>query len=1279
MGLTYADSGGFVPPDSSGAAGPSSYINTVNQAIGIFSPKATGASSVKDGLDHFFWVTGGLTKTDTGSFHSDPIVAYDEHIGRFIVGDQDVDFDTHLSYFDIAVSTSNNPSTLSTADWKFYQISTTENDGASLIFDADYPGNFGYNADAFVFTLNMFVSAAGDPDEQVTPEAPTGPPDTKAPQAPAAVLSGFHVQVNSVNIQDLANGVSQANLHSYQNDIYGASLRPTTMHTSSPGDPMWLVEQGGGSSIDVVKMTNVLSNSATFTTTNLAVNTYSTANPALNPDGTAITTNTDSRIINASENQNILVASHTVAVSATENDARWYKINLSTGTPVLSDQGDVSAGNNTYLEYPSVEINSAGDMGMSYSRSGTDSPTDFMSMYITGRTATDPAGTMQTPVLVPAGVGTANNGDTRQGDLSGINLDPVNDSFWAVNEFTTNTGFGGWKQAIANFTVRAIVGPYVVSSSPSGTVPGPVSYVDFNFSKAMNTSSFAVAQDIDSFTGPGGVNLLPQVTGYSWSGNRLRVTFAGQAAQGAYSMTIGPDILATNGDKMNQDGDNTLGETIDDRYTASFTIAAVYSAVSYPVESIDLEPGQPGVFTIVDNADDGSNAIDIGTNTFNFYGTSYTGTQIFASSNGLISFLAGNTAYNNTDLSTSPTGPVIAPLWDDWRTDSNANDAVLGKIDGNRLIIEWSQIQHYSSTPSTITFQAILQLNTGANSGNITFNYVDTATGDQYADGASATVGIKPDNADTSPKVLVSYNTTNALVGSGKAILLSTGTPNGPLVINGTANPDNIMVAMGSTVTVTINGVTSTYPASQASDIQVHGNGGDDTLTFTGTSGDETATLHPRSLAVTGSNYQLHADSVETVRVYSAGGTNDVAYLYDSANVDTLISKPAFSQLSGSGYFNYVSNFDKVYSYSTTVGDRAYLYDSAGNDTLTATPLYDLMKSSSYYNYAQGFDSVYAYSTAGGTDVATLYDSAGNDQFLGTPTYAQLKGTGYFNYASGFDQVLAYASTDAGGVKDQATLLDSPGNDTLIGRPSYTELSGTGFLNRVTNFDFVHAYATAGGTNDQAYLYDSAGNDTLIARPTYSQLSGTGYFNYVGAFDKVFAYATAGGADDRAYLYDSSGNDAFQATPTYARMSSSTYVNYAENFDSVYAYASSGTDQAKLYDSAGNDVFIGTPTYGQMKGPGYLNYAAGFDSVFAYATAGNAGGLGDQAALYDSAGNDTLYARTNYAYLTGTGFFNRAEGFNRVYGYALAGGTDTWNLSGVTYLWQRFGAWENII
>lgn len=429
--LSFNQSGGYTPPDTNGAAGPSSYVETVNQTVALYGNKATGASALTSSLSSFWFTTGGLARADGGSGLSDPVVTYNDEIGRFVVADQDVDFSTHVSRFDIAVSKTSNPASLGTADWTFYQVNTTQ-----VHEDADYPGNIGYNHDALVFTLNMF--------------------------AVAGTTGTNHVQVISVSNADLAANVTQSSLHVYQNNLNDFAVRPTTMHDSVAGDPMWLVtEHGDGASIDVIKMTNILSNAAAFAYTNLAVTPYSGVVNPLNPNGTVITNNIDSRIQKSSYNvvggADTLVATQAVSVSPTEDDAQWYEINVSSGTPVLTEEGRVSAGNDTYITYPSIDINASGQIGMTYMKSGTDTGADYLSMYVTGRNPGDPVGTMETPVLVPAGTGQENYKDFssggRGGDLSGINVDPSDGSFWAANEFANTEATANWGTAVADFTI----------------------------------------------------------------------------------------------------------------------------------------------------------------------------------------------------------------------------------------------------------------------------------------------------------------------------------------------------------------------------------------------------------------------------------------------------------------------------------------------------------------------------------------------------------------------------------------------------------------------------------------------------------------------------------------------------------------------------------------------------------------------------------------------------------------------------------------------------------
>lgn len=494
--LDFSQSGGYTPPDTQGAAGPAVYVETVNQEIAIYTPKATGTTVVKTPLNTFLFSTGGLPHASGGSGLSDPVVLYNDRIGRFIIGDQDVDFSSHVSRFDVAVSKTSSPATLGTADWNFYSIVTTESG-----FDADYPGNMGYNYDATVIVLNMF-----------------------------GVSSGGHVQVLSLDNNALAGGT----MTSYRNDLSDFDDRPTVMHGSSPGDPMWLVtEHGDNASIDLIKMTSVLSSTAHFSYNNIAVNAYQNLAYPLNPNGSLITDNIDSRIQKSAAWNGTLVAAHAVAVSGTQDVIQWYAVSIS-GTPSLIQQGQVGAGNNTYCIYPAIDINANGDIGLTYMKSGNDTSTNYMSMYITGHAASDFPGTMQLSVLVPAGRGLANYSDfsspPRAGDLSGLNVDPVDGSFWAASEFANTEATANWGTAVANFILSTVTANFT-GGPTNGVPPLTVTFTNLSAGATNYTWTFGDgnistnANPSNTYTNAGLYSVTLVATGPAGTGTLIRTNY----------------------------------------------------------------------------------------------------------------------------------------------------------------------------------------------------------------------------------------------------------------------------------------------------------------------------------------------------------------------------------------------------------------------------------------------------------------------------------------------------------------------------------------------------------------------------------------------------------------------------------------------------------------------------------------------------------------------------------------------------------------------------------
>ncbi len=352
---------------------------------------------------------------------------------------------------------------------------------------------------------------------------------------------------------------------------------------------------------------------------------------------------------------------------------------------------------------------------------------------------------------------------------------------------TNNNGIGGEPSDVFNliFTVTA---PRVNTTEPTpGAVPAPFNTVRIVFNKPMQSATFTTA-DIASFTGPGGANLIGAITGIvptatGGLSTSFDINFTSQTAIGGYTLVIEPTILDELGNPIDNNGDGQSNQN--DRFSATYTISPIgvagpdafgYSGVTTPVQSLELV-GQSNTIpiTFVENDDD-SVAFNLGANRFNFYGTQYTGNnQLFVSTNGLLSFGAAFEGYANDNLSTLSV-PVIAALWDDLLRGSGNPHALAKYFDDNsdgtsdRLVFEWNQVYHYSSSPEGATFQIVLQVNTGNAPGKILFNYQDLVFGDGNNNGSSATVGLR---SPTGTVLQVSHNGSSLLVGNAKAVDIS--------------------------------------------------------------------------------------------------------------------------------------------------------------------------------------------------------------------------------------------------------------------------------------------------------------------------------------------------------------------------------------------------------------------------------------------------------------------------------------------------------------------------
>jgi hypothetical protein len=458
-GMNFATSGGTsVPPDTIAATGPSHIVEVVNASIAIFN-RTTGAAvgSTPQLLGNFFSALG----TTANNCIFDPVVAYDELAQRFYVGALDVPAacalnpstvpqTTNLLY---AVSTSSDP----TAGFTKYAIDVSE---PGIFCPVTVGGDFtrtGWNADAHVFTFNMF-----------------------------GLTIDCYDHVSVIVIDKATIGGTLTVRHNDFNTPH-FSLIPATMHVADPGDPMWFVEESPVffDTIRVVKMTDVLSATPTFTETDIAVDTYGSPPSASQKGGGKIDAG-DTRILHVESRGDRLVAAHTVGVSGIAR-ARWYEFDTSGIAPTLTQQGTINRGTGVHTYYPSIAIAPNGDLGMTFMQSSSN---EYISMYVTGQMAGDPPGTMQFPVLAKAGEANyrafdcfnfqtrrfMTNISCRAGDYSGITVDPdTPDTFCAANEYAASSmpgaNWGTWITCFSlvplhDLAVTGLNAPKTASGSP---------------------------------------------------------------------------------------------------------------------------------------------------------------------------------------------------------------------------------------------------------------------------------------------------------------------------------------------------------------------------------------------------------------------------------------------------------------------------------------------------------------------------------------------------------------------------------------------------------------------------------------------------------------------------------------------------------------------------------------------------------------------------------------------------------------------------------------------
>jgi hypothetical protein len=432
-GFNGTNNTGWYPPDSNVAVGPNHVVETVNEQMAIYN-KSTGAFISSQSLTSLF---SGL---DTNGGDFDPSILYDDSAGRFVIEAAVKDTTANKAYIDFAISNSSDPTQ------GFTEIHQIEVDSGGQYW-ADN-GKIGFNGDAYVYSGNLYTFGGSWGHEVI-------------------------VTLDKNSVLDQNN----ATLTDYVVSQSCFGMDPARMHNSSTGGPMWFVEStwNGGSTLNVIRMDNVLSANPTFTTTSLGVNSYGYVSGAVQPGGTVDCG--DSRVLNVEWNNGNLVAALNSDVGS-DAAAAWFEFNTAGASPTLSQQGVIHPGTGINTYFPAVAVDSAGDLAITYMES---SSTEYVSMYVTGRLASDSSGTLEPAAKAVAGTVTLN--PSRAGDYGGISLDPSSaNTFWAANEYApSGVAWGSWIEQFSVTNPNPTDQPPTVAT-PASATPNPVTGTTTNLS-----------------------------------------------------------------------------------------------------------------------------------------------------------------------------------------------------------------------------------------------------------------------------------------------------------------------------------------------------------------------------------------------------------------------------------------------------------------------------------------------------------------------------------------------------------------------------------------------------------------------------------------------------------------------------------------------------------------------------------------------------------------------------------------------------------------------------
>jgi hypothetical protein len=495
----------YVPPDTTGEAGLTQYVQWVNASFAVFD-KETGTKLFGPAGGNTIW--SGFGGDCQSRNDGDPIVQYDQLADRWIMTQFALRAGNYLQC--VAVSQTSD----ALGAWHRYAFSYAE--------FPDYP-KLAVWPDAYYITFNMFgVNGTNFTGGRV------------CAYDRAKMLSGLPATQVCHQSTSFASPLVS--------DLEGKTLPPS-------GTPNYVLTRGGSTSLSLYKFTpNFTNGTYTFTgPTPITVTGYTAASGGIPQPG--ITTKLDTlgdRLMYRLAYRNLgtreaLVVNHSV-VAGTTVGVRWYELNITGGVPSVRQQSTY-APDSTYRWMGSAAMDKVGNIAIGFSAS---SSTVRPSVRFAGREAGDPLNTMSSELSLQIGAGSQNTYG-RWGDYSTMSVDPVDDcTFWFTSEYLQANGVFNWSTRIGSFKFASCSGD-PEPPAPSFALGSTLSSRTITQGQSTTFGFTVTAQNGYTGSGQYSVSGLPANAGgtftpATWSDGSgatiLNVTTAAETPTGSFPLTI---------------------------------------------------------------------------------------------------------------------------------------------------------------------------------------------------------------------------------------------------------------------------------------------------------------------------------------------------------------------------------------------------------------------------------------------------------------------------------------------------------------------------------------------------------------------------------------------------------------------------------------------------------------------------------------------------------------------------------------------------------------------